>query len=106
MKEITKDDYIASFKPKTIIHPNAFARYFNMDLKDAYKYFEQRVNTKHDIKSVIQMTCPKCYKDLPDRYYNINEFLTDNSGYKTCPFCDNKFKVDIETNNHIYYEKC
>lgn len=102
---ISKDEYINGFKPRSIIYPNVFARYYGLEIKDAYEYLDNRAKTKQDIVHVIELHCPHCYHDLPHRYYNINGLLTTNLKNIVCPFCDEFFDVDINTNNCVYYEK-
>ena len=102
---ISKDEYINGFKPKSIIYPNVFARYYDLKIKDAYEYLDDRAKTKQDIIPVIELHCPHCYHDLPHRYYNINRLLITNLKNIVCPFCNEFFDVDIDTNNCVYYEK-
>jgi hypothetical protein len=102
---ISKDKYINGFKPRSIIYPNVFARYYDLEIKDAYEYLDNRAKTKQDIVPVIELHCPHCYHDLPNRYYNINGLLTANLKNVVCPFCNELFDVDINTNNCVYYEK-
>lgn len=102
---ISKDEYINGFKPRSIIYPNAVARYYGLEIKDVYEYLDNRAKTKQDIVPVIELHCPHCYHDLPHKYYNINELLTTNLKNIVCPFCNEFFDVDINTNNCVYYEK-
>lgn len=52
---ISKDEYINGFKSGSIIYPNVFARYYGLEIKDAYEYLD--IQSKLKKECVIDVEC-------------------------------------------------
>ena len=86
IKEKNYESFFAMYKLKDIVYPSAVARYFGINIKAAY-----------------EIKCPVCNCTLPDRFYSIVDIDRENE-YR-CNNCDTVFKINLNKDIYVYYEK-
>lgn len=101
IKEKNYESFFALYKVKDIVYPSAVARYFGIDIKAAYEVCENRLNK--DLRKVYIIKCPVCNRTLPDRFYSIVDIDRENE-YR-CNNCDTVFKINLNKDIYVYYEK-
>ncbi len=99
----TKDyeSFFAMYKSKDIVYSSAVARYFGINIKAAYEVCENRLNK--DLRKLYMIKCPVCNFTLPDRFYSIVDIDRENE--YVCNNCDTVFKINLNKDIYVYYEK-
>lgn len=95
------ESFFAMYKPKNIVYPSALAGYFGIDIKAAYEICEDRIGK--DLRKLYMVKCPVCNCTLPDRFYSIVDIDRENE--YGCNSCDTIFKINLNKDIYVYYEK-
>lgn len=101
IKEKNYESFFAMYKLKDIVYPSAVARYFGINIKAAYEVCENRLNK--DLRKLYMIKCPVCNHALPDRFYSIVNIDRENE--YGCNSCDTVFKINLNEDVNVYYEK-